>query len=76
MPLIISEKQYHLLKMVHSDITDADIVVNKLGCSMDDLEPLVNGLIKQGLMKLSSEDEAELTNKGTKYIRSIASKNL
>ena len=67
---IISEKQYQLLKMVYFDITDPDVILAKLGCSFDQLEPLVNGLIQQGYMKLTSDDEAEITRKGNQYIKS------
>ncbi len=68
---IDADMEYQLLKMIYSDeIMDVKTVTNKLGIPMDELESLVNKLIKHGLVKYISEYEAKITEEGLYYIQS------
>jgi hypothetical protein len=64
------EKEHQLLKMMKSDGTDvnADFVANKLDVSINELESLVNNLVKEGLLQFTSEGEVEITDKGRRII--------
>ena len=58
-----------LLKIIYaSDIIDADVVAHTLGVSLDELKHLVDTLVEYGLLQYSSDHEAELTEKGIKYL--------
>ena len=68
------EKQYQLLKMMYLDDIDAEYAVNNLGISENELGSIVDELVELGLLQFISDNEAEITEDGIKYIISRDSK--
>ena len=63
------EKQFQLLKMMYSDDIDTEYAVNNLDISEKELGYIVNELVELGLVHFISDDEAEITIDGIKYIK-------
>ena len=63
------ETQYQLLKMMYLDDIDTEFVVNNLGISESELKSLVDELIERGFIQLISDDEAEITDIGIRYLK-------
>jgi len=59
-----------LMKIMYSKDVDAEFVTDKLGISSNELRSLVDELVKRGLLRYTTDDEAELTEQGIKYIES------
>jgi hypothetical protein len=70
----ISEKEYQLLKMMHSDDVDADTVMKTLDISMEELEKMTRNLLKVELLQYVSNEEIELTEIGINYLSERESK--
>jgi helix-turn-helix protein len=64
----LDEKQFMLLQMMYTSDIDAAMATEMLGVTVDELEKLVQQLICYKLLKATTNDEVELTEKGTKYI--------
>ena len=64
----ISEKEYHLLKMMYSDDVDAEEVMTKLDISMEELEKMTRRLLKVEMLQYVSNEEVELTEIGINYL--------
>jgi helix-turn-helix protein len=64
----LDEKQFMLLQMMYTSDVDAVMVTEMLGITKDELEKLVQQLVHYKLLKATTPDEVELTEKGTKYI--------
>jgi len=62
--------QNRLLQMMYLDDIDADFVRNKMGVSDKELENIVDGLVKLGLLEYSSDNEVQLTDEAIYYITS------
>ena len=65
-----------LLQMMYTSDIDAEMALEILGIGMDELKAVVNDLLSMGILRLSAEDEYELTEKGTKNIVEQMKKNL
>ena len=63
------EKQFQLIKMMYSDDIDTEYAVNNLDISEKELGYIVNELVELGLVHFISDDEAEITIDGIKYIK-------
>ncbi len=64
----LDEKQFMLLQMMYTSDIDAAMATEMLGISVDELDKIVQQLICFKLLKATTNDEVELTEKGTKYI--------
>jgi hypothetical protein len=72
----LSEQQFMLVQMMYTSDIDAESVIDMLGIDMDGLEGLVKDLVSKKVLKVSGDDEFELTEVGTKYIVSQMKKNV
>ena len=61
--------QLQLLKMMYSDDVDAEIVVNNLGITRNQLKSIVAELVELGFLQFVSQDELEITEDGIKFIK-------
>ena len=66
----VEEISSDLIKIMYSEDVDSDFVTEQLGISFEELQALVDILVKHGLLRYSSEDELELTEKAIRYIES------
>jgi helix-turn-helix protein len=66
--ITLDEKQFMLLQMMYTSDIDTAMATEMLGISVDELEKLVQQLICYKLLKATTSDEVELTERGTKYI--------
>ena len=64
----ISEKEYQLLKMMHSDDVDAETVLTTLDISMEELKNMTSRLLKVEMLHYVSNEEIELTEIGIDYL--------
>jgi helix-turn-helix protein len=66
--ITLDEKQFMLLQMMYTSDIDAAMATEMLGVTEDELEKLVQQLVNFKFLKATSQDEVELTERGTKYI--------
>ncbi len=64
----LDEKQFMLLQMMYTSDIDAAMAIEMLGVTEDELEKLVQQLVNYKFLKATSQNEVELTERGTKYI--------
>jgi helix-turn-helix protein len=64
----LNEQQFMLLQMMYTSDIDATMAMEMLGVSEQELEKIVQQLVTYNLVRVSAQDEVELTEKGTKYI--------
>lgn len=72
----LNEKQYMLLQMMYTSDIDAEMATGMLEINMDELQNIVNELIELEILKVTGQDEYELTEKGTKKIVEQMKKNV
>ena len=72
----LDEKQFMLLQMMYSSDIDAAMATEMLGVTAEELEKIVHKLVGHKILRLNSDDEAELTELGTKYIVEQMKKNI
>jgi helix-turn-helix protein len=64
----LNEQQFMLVQMMYTSDIDAEMATEMLGVSDKDLGKLAEELVKMDILRVSGDDEFELTEKGTKYI--------
>jgi helix-turn-helix protein len=64
----LDEKQFMLLQMMYTSDIDAAMATEMLGITEAELEKIVKQLVHYDLLRVTAQDEVELTEKGTKYI--------
>jgi len=72
----LNEQQYMLLQMMYTTDIDTQMATEMLGVSPGDLKTLVNELVRYKILRVSGDEEVELTEKGTKYIVEYMKKNI
>ena len=72
----LSEQEFMLVQMMYTSDVDAESVLEMLGIDMAGLQNLVKNLVSKKVLKVSGDDEFELTEIGTKYIVSQMKKNV
>jgi len=72
----LSEQQYMLLQMMYTSDISGEMAIEMLGVPEQELEKIVRQLVQLEILKVSGNDEFELTEKGTKYIVEFMKKNL
>ena len=72
----LDEQQFMLLQMMYTSDIDAQMVIETIGITMQELDDMVQKLIRLNLLKISAEDEVELTEKATRYIVEQMKKNV
>jgi helix-turn-helix protein len=72
----LDEKQFMLLQMMYTSDIDAAMATEMLGVTAEELEKIVHKLVGHKILRLNSDDEAELTELGTKYIVEQMKKNI
>lgn len=64
----LTEQQFMLIQMMYTSDIDAAMATEMLGVSEQELDKIVQQLVHLNLLRVSAQDEVELTEKGTKYI--------
>ncbi len=64
----LKEKEYELLKMLHTRDMDSDTAIHTLHVSKDEFESMVTRLLQHELLQYSSFNVIELTEIGISYI--------
>lgn len=72
----LTEQQAMLLQMMYTSDIDAAMATEMLGVSIDELKSLVNELVNCKILRVSGDEEVELTEKGTKYIVELMKRNV
>lgn len=74
--LDLNEQQFMLVQMMYTSDIDAEMAIEMLGISEKELQGIVNDLLEKEVLKISGEEEYELTEKGTKHIVEQMKKNV
>ena len=74
--LELDERQFMLVQMMYTSDIDAEMATEMLGISEQELQGLVDDLLSKEVLRISGDDEYELTEKGTKHIVEQMKKNL
>ena len=72
----LNEQQFMLVQMMYTSDIDAEMAIEMLGVSMDELNNITRDLVRLEILRISGQDEFELTEKGTKYIVGKMKENL
>ena len=72
----LNEQQFMLLQMMYTSDINAETATEMLGVDVEELQNIVNDLVSKDILKITGEDEYELTEKGTKHIVDQMKKNL
>ncbi len=72
----LTEQEFMLVQMMYTSDIEAESVIEMLGIDMAGLQGLVKNLVSKKVLKVSGDDEFELTEIGTKYIVSQMKKNV
>lgn len=72
----LNEQQFMLLQMMYTSDIDAEMAIEMLGVTTDELQKIVRELVTFKILKVSGEEEVELTGKGIKLIVAQMKKNL
>ena len=64
----LNEQQFMLVQMMYTSDIDAEMATEMLGISDEELGKLAEELVKMDILRISGDEEFELTEKGTKYI--------
>jgi len=74
--LELDEQQFMLVQMMYTSDIDAAMATEMLGVSEDELKGIVDDLLSKDVLRVSGEQEYELTEKGTKHIVEQMKKNI
>ena len=74
--IVLDEQQFMLLQMMYTSDIDAEMATEMLGIDIDQLQKIVNNLVTMDILRISGNEEYELTEKGTKYIVEQMKKNI
>ncbi len=72
----LNEQQFMLVQMMYTSDIDAEMATEMLGVSEQELQGIVDDLLSKEVLRISGDDEYELTEKGTKHIVEQMKKNL
>ena len=72
----LNEQQFMLVQMMYTSDIDAEMATEMLGISEEELQGIVDDLLAKEVLRISGNDEYELTEKGTKHIVEQMKKNL
>lgn len=72
----LNEQQFMLVQMMYTSDIDASMATEMLGVSKEELQGIVDDLLSKEVLRVSGEQEYELTEKGTKHIVEQMKKNL
>ena len=72
----LNEHQFMLVQMMYTSDIDAEMAIEMLGVSEEELKGIVDDLLSKEVLRVSGEQEYELTEKGTKHIVEQMKKNL
>lgn len=64
----LDEQQFMLVQMMYTSDIDAAMATEMLGVSEEELQRIVDDLLSKEVLRVSGEQEYELTEKGTKHI--------
>jgi len=64
----LDEQQFMLLQMMYTSDIDAEMATEMLGINIEELQKMVNELVAFDVLRISGDEEYELTEKGTKQI--------
>jgi len=63
------EQRDQILKMMYLDDIDSEFVKNNLDISDKELTAIVDELVELGFLQFISDDELEISKKGTIYVK-------
>jgi len=72
----LNEQQFMLVQMMYTSDIDAAMATEMLGVSEEELQGIVDDLLSKEVLRVSGDQEYELTEKGTKHIVEQMKKNL
>jgi helix-turn-helix protein len=72
----LNEQQFMLVQMMYTSDIDSAMATDMLGVSEEELQGIVDDLITKEVLRVSGDQEYELTEKGTKHIVEQMKKNL
>jgi helix-turn-helix protein len=72
----LNEQQFMLVQMMYTSDIDAAMATEMLGVSEEELQKIVDDLLSKEVLRISGDQEYELTEKGTKHIVEQMKKNL
>jgi len=72
----LNEQQLMLLQMMYTSDIDAAMATEMLGIDIDGLQKMVNELVTIEILRVTGDEEYELTEKGTKQIVEYMKKNV
>src|SRR6056297_2526956 len=72
----LNEQQFMLVQMMYTSDIDAEMATEMLGISEEELKGIVDDLLSKEVLRVSGEEEYELTERGTKHIVEQMKKNL
>lgn len=72
----LNERQFMLVQMMYTSDIDATMATEMLGITENELQGIVNDLLSKNILRISGDQEYELTEKGTKHIVEQMKKNL
>ncbi len=72
----LNEQQFMLVQMMYTSDIDASMATEMLGISEEELQSIVDDLLSKEVLRVSGDQEYELTEKGTKHIVEQMKKNL
>ena len=72
----LNEQQFMLVQMMYTSDIDAEMAMEMLGITAEELQGIVDDLLSKEVLRISGEEEYELTEKGTKHIEKKKKKNL
>lgn len=72
----LNEQQFMLVQMMYTSDIDASMATEMLGVSEEELQGIVDDLLSKEVLRVSGDQEYELTEKGTKHIVEQMKKNL
>jgi hypothetical protein len=64
------DKHYQLLSLMNIGNSDINLLLDKMGINMNDLQNIVNESVSIGLLQYIEDDEVEITDEGLDFIRS------
>jgi len=72
----LNEQQFMLVQMMYTSDIDAEMATEMLGISEEELKGIVDDLLSKEVLRVSGEEEYELTERGTKHIVEQMKKNI
>jgi len=72
----LNEQQIMLLQMMYTSDIDAAMATEMLGINIEELQKMVNELVTIDILRVTGDEEYELTEKGTKQIVEYMKKNV